>query len=159
VVWEQRVVPFAVEVVALQASFQASAGRASRMYPRIASALAITAYHLGDIESADDFHRDAVAGIGAHFGPMGWQLRLATYQGMRGDQHGALTRVRAVRDGTARKCETGYNIWARILDAQLTGTLTAIGPSSGLFRQAASLGMARACRTILRPDQTLVRPG
>lgn len=137
----------------LTASYRASIGKPSRLYPRIASALALCELHLGNPADADAYYRDAAAGLPRHFGPTGWQLRLAEYRCATGDVKGALTLVEQIKASTAAKQEIAYNLWARIyqLDYQDELTLTQ-REGKELFAEAQSRHMARACRYIVERD-------
>ncbi|OIN81180.1 hypothetical protein [Mycobacterium malmoense] len=139
----------------LIASYRASIGKPSRLYPRIASALALCELHLGNPADADAYYRDAAAGLPRHFGPTGWQLRLAEFRCARGDVEGALALVQQIKASTAAKQEIAYNLWARIYELDYRGRLAlAEREGKGLFAEAQSRHMARACRYIAERDSS-----
>ena len=137
----------------LIASYRASIGKTSRLYPRVASALALCELHLGNPAAAHTYYCDAAQGLPRHFGPTGWQLRLAEFRCARGDTEGALSLIRRVRVSTAAKQEIAYNLWARIYELDYQGGLAfSQRPGKELFAEAQSLHMGRAARYILERD-------
>jgi hypothetical protein len=122
----------------------------SRMYPRVASALALVYEHLGNERRADVYFREANADIRHHFGPLGWQIRLAEFCGLRRDFAGAITRLQEIRRMTSIKGERGYNLWARIHEHEYQTKLNSETISRrGLLDEALALNMRRAYLHIL----------
>ncbi|MFI9503389.1 hypothetical protein [Nocardia sp. NPDC052566] len=134
----------------LTGSFEASSGTGSRLYPRIASALALCRHHQGDAPASAAYFTAASAGLPEHFGPTGWQLRLVAYQRMLGDTEGALGHARRIRAETEAKHEVVHNIWARIYELDLLNELhTSSVAAWRLLDEAASRQMSRACAFIV----------
>ncbi|MFB8282981.1 hypothetical protein [Nocardia colli] len=134
----------------LTGSFEASSGTTSRLYPRIASALALCRHYQGDDHAGDAYYQQAAAGLLAHFGPTGWQLRLVAYQRMLGDTDRALALTQRIRTETESKHEVVHNIWARLYELDLRNELhLSSTPAWQLLDEAGHHNMTRACDYIL----------
>lgn len=108
----------------LSLAFRVSSGERSQWYARIASGLSICEYYLGSHVRSFSFLQDAERRLDSHFGPAGWQLRVAYSHYLHGNKERANALCESIMRQTQQKKELGYFVWASIYRLEFTGALT-----------------------------------
>ena len=118
--------------------------------PRIISALSICEYHLGNFNKSRKLLNQSINEIKNHFGPLGWQLRIAQSYFLHKHQQKALNLLFQVKESSKIKGEIVYNIWSKILIFEYSGGHIDNLDIRKIFAHAKKIKMQRACNYILK---------
>lgn len=88
--------------------------------PRVYSALSLLEF-FKDKKKSLHYLDAAIDGKEKHFGPMGWQLRIAESMFLHGRKNDAIGLLSEIYAGTIRKKENIYSLWAFIFDLYFRG--------------------------------------